>query len=78
MLEFIGNKNSFIKSFIIKLSINLENSFAIALIRFALVMTSLLVGSPKIDKKDGIDEIKIPINKSNEITKKFFLLWLFK
>ena len=70
----MGNKKSFIKSFIIKLSANLENSLTIALIRFALVMTSLLVGSLKIDKNDGIDEIKIPKNKSNEIIKKFFLL----
>ena len=60
----MGNKKSFIKSFIIKLSANLENSLTIALIRFALVMTSLLVGSLKIDKNDGIDEIKIPKNKS--------------
>ena len=44
----------------------------IALNKLGLFIITLLVGSPKIDKNDGIDEIESPNSTNIEIIKKFF------
>ena len=46
----------------------------IALNKLGLFIITLLVGSPKIDKNDGIDEIESPNSTNIEIIKKFFIM----